>query len=309
MNEFFDFIQQKKTPAQENHNPLKTKLSNQNINTQTPSDYLPLSEEESEDENFTRALNKKVFQGKKGHMLLELQKSYKDDKRFDMDKRFTNDIDTNKVPQKLKDLTYAFDNNFNQNENNFSKKIFKEENKKNSIKNQIKNSEKELFDENINIIVENISINNFNEEIFKEKIEQEKLKNLSILSSIVSNQEFLSISKKINDPNTLILKRYDPSLNMGKNLLIENEKKKIENKKNFIKLEKGMEYKSEFNIKEEFADKNNRKEMKKLNDLKKYEKENVLKKIVNEINDQMEPVIDVNYDVWKNITKQKKKKK
>lgn len=69
-----------------------------------------------------------------------------------------------------------------------------------------------------------------------------------------------------------------------------------------------MEYKSEFNIKEEFADKNNRKEMKKLNDLKKYEKENVLKKIVNEINDQMEPVIDVNYDVWKNITKQKKKK-
>jgi len=290
MSEFFDFFgeQEKKSNGKINNN--------RNINC-----YISDKEAESEDENFTRALNKKVFQGKKGQMLMELQKSYKEDNRFIMDKKFQGDLDITKVSLKLREMTYAFDEN---NVNKTRKKI----NFTKNIDNKAENRKEAELAEEINIIAHNLSLKNFTEAEFREKLEDEKMRNLSILSSIISNQEFLSLSKKVNNPSQLLLKRFDPNLNIGQNLIVEKEKKKIEENKNLIKLGKGMEIRSEFNVEEEFANKKNKKEMKKLNQLRKQDKERVMKKIANEVNDYLEPVIEVNYDIWKNVTKKKSKK-
>lgn len=290
MSQFFDFF------LEENKKVNKEARLNKNSDTNNCE-----NEEESEDENFTRALNKKAFQGKKGQMLMELQKSYKADDRFIMDKRFQGDLDVTKISQKLKDMSYTFD----------EKNLNKESRKINFTKNietkadHKKESEKT---EEINIIAHNLSLNNFSELKFKEKLEEEKMKNLSILSSIISNQEFLSLSKKINNPSQLLVKRFDPTLNIGQNLIVEKEKRKIEESKNLVKLGKGMEIKSDFDIQREFAEKNNKKEMKKLDQLRKDEKERLMKKIANEVNDDLEPVIEVNYDIWKNVSKSKTKK-
>src|SRR5687767_13064717 len=69
-------------------------------------------EEESEDDNFQQALKKKQFEGSKGMMLLELQKSYKGDKRFNMDKKFFDDVEVNMVSSELKSQTDLFDGNY-----------------------------------------------------------------------------------------------------------------------------------------------------------------------------------------------------
>lgn len=302
MTEFFDFFENNSNK----NKSLKNKEFKGHRDINIKNKLNSSDDDESEDENFTRALNKKVFQGKKGEMLLELQKSFKDDKRFEMGNKFRGDIDVSKVSQKLKEMTYTFDSNKKNHENMHStiNKLFKY----NDIEQKVLQEKNKNTTED-HIIVDNLSIKNFNEHLFKEKIEEEKLNNLAILSRIISNQEFLSLTKKINNPNQLILKRFDPNYNIGQNLVVDDQKKISEyiNKENIIKLDKGMEHKSDFNIDEEFINKKNKKEIKKLNQLKKHEKENVMKKIANEINDDLEPVIEVNYNIWKNVAHQKQK--
>ncbi|KAL4465234.1 hypothetical protein ABPG74_001948 [Tetrahymena malaccensis] len=50
-----------------------------------------------------------IFDTKKGQVLFELQKSYKGDERFKLDKRFAEDIDAQKLPNTLKQLTTGID--------------------------------------------------------------------------------------------------------------------------------------------------------------------------------------------------------
>lgn len=143
---------------------------------------LKEDKEESEDENFNVALKKKHFDGNKGNMLFELQQSYKGDQRFKLDNKFSNDIEHNKISFKVRELTDAFD-----------KQLSKEEIKKH--RDRLKGS---------------VSI--------EEELKKEKQRNISILSQVISNQDFLSIRSKTTNHQNLIIKRFDPLLNIGKEI-------------------------------------------------------------------------------------------
>lgn len=54
-------------------------------------------------------MDRSIFDTKKGQVLFELQKSFKGDSRFKMDKRFAEDIDATKLPNSLKLLTTGID--------------------------------------------------------------------------------------------------------------------------------------------------------------------------------------------------------
>lgn len=139
---------------------------------------------DSEDDNFEIALKKRQFEGNKGEMLLELQKTYKGDQRFKLDNKFMNDIDINKVSNGIKELTDVFDRK----SEDKIKPIVSKKNKKN----------------------ETITI--------EEELKREKQRNISILSQIISNEEFLSIKPKTTNHQSLIIKRFDPLLNIGKEI-------------------------------------------------------------------------------------------
>ena len=47
----------------------------------------------------------RVFEGKSGKILLELSKTYKGDSRFKLDRRFEDDIDVDKLPEKFKQIS------------------------------------------------------------------------------------------------------------------------------------------------------------------------------------------------------------
>lgn len=237
------------------------------------SDFLGLSENswdghEEDDIHFKKALDKRQFQGKAGHKLMELQKSYKDDKRFQLDKKFRGDIESSKVSKQLKNLTHAFDEPDDVPTDNKIRKVKKRD--------QSKLNE---------------------DEIFREEMEKEKNKNLSILSSLIPNQEFLSVAKRVHDPKSLIIKRFDPKLNIGKELLIpESKPTKINKPDNVITLARGFNPFKDSNT--EVPQKNNKK-------LNKKEKDKVLNKVINEMNNQIEQKIEINYDSWKDVTKNK----
>jgi hypothetical protein len=149
-------------------------------------DFFNLNDkgEESEDDNFEIALKKKQFEGNKGQMLLELQKTYKGDKRFKLDNKFVNDMDVKKVSYGVKELTDVFDN-----KNEDIKKLV----------NHNKIKKKEII-------------------TIEDELKREKQRNISILSQIISNEEFLSIKPKTTNHQSLITKRFDPLLNIGKEI-------------------------------------------------------------------------------------------
>jgi len=144
--------------------------------------------DEEGDDNFNIALKKNQFVGKKGAMLLELQKSYNGDARFKVDKRFTGDIETNKVSEKIKGMTDLFDNL----------------SKKNGVNKEVKDNKIQKLDEND----------------IEYELKKEKKRNLMILAQIVSNEEFMNNNKKVENPKNLLQKRYDPTMNLGSDLII-----------------------------------------------------------------------------------------
>jgi hypothetical protein len=211
-------------------------------------DFLHINDVDEQEaiRDFDKALQKKQFQGKKGKMLLELQKSYKDDKRFTMNKNFKNDLDVSKVPINLKNMSYAF-----------NEKIVK---------------------------------GTYQEKDIDLEIKEERNKNYSILSSILTNEEFLKVNnKKTNNPKNLIIKRFDPSLNIGNELVREiksKEEVKAEKVKNTIKLDKGVGI---------------RKKSKKDLNLTAREKDLAMRKVMDEANQIKETKIEINYKSFKSI--------
>jgi hypothetical protein len=219
--------------------------------------YLFAEEVEEDYDVFDKALKKKHFEGKKGHLLMELQATFKNDNRFVMDKKFKNDIDVKKVSTNVKKLT----------------KVFDSEQPKNSI-----DKDKQISTQ--------------------EDIEKEKNKNLSILSQVISNTEFLGTvqPKKYSNPKNFLIKRFDPKLNLGQELIVKKEVKSANlNDKNIIKLQKGVSNEKEENLLP--ADK-----------LKNYkkQKEKLIQKEMNELQMAIEPKIEINYSSWKNIVEKGK---
>jgi hypothetical protein len=215
---------------------------------------------EEEYDVFEKALKKKAFDGQKGHLLMELQTSYKNDGRFMMDNKFKDDLDTRKVSKNVKQMSNAFDE-YNKN------------------KSYIYSSHKGVHEKNVEIV-------------------NEKNKNMSILSQIIPNNEFLGTvqPKKYSNPKNFLIKRFDPKLKIGQDLVIQKKnsqevKKEKESDKNIIKLKKGMSNTSEENLLP--ADK--------ITLLKKRDKEKEIQKTMNELHNQLEPKVEIKFDNWKSI--------
>jgi len=176
-------------------------------------------------------------------------------------------------------------------QNSYNDSRFKIDNKfKDDINiNKINSSLKDNNKNNEYSYNDNIKISN------DEDIQNEKNNNLKILSNILPNTAY--IGKKINSEistNKLLIKRFDPKLNFGnfgvQPIKVENKKEnKIE--KNKINLKKGVEV---FKESLPLNGKNNKNEIK-----NKYEREKEIFKKINEINNDMNQEIIVNYDIWK----------
>ena len=136
-----------------------------------------------------------------------------------------------------------------------------------------------------------------------EDIELEKKKNMAILAQILPNSAFLE-HKSVDKPiNKLIIKRFDPELQLGNAgvEVIKNDKKdKKENKENkgLIKLEKGVKILDDRND-IELINKYYKYGETDINKMKKKEKEKLISDTINRINDEMNQEIKVNYDMWK----------
>jgi len=138
----------------------------------------------NDDDNFNIALKKNQFIGKKGAMLMELQKSYKGDERFKFDKRFAGDIEAKLVSDNVKNMTDVFD-----------------------------------YGDGLN----KVKNNNYNKSDINDidyEIKKEKKRNLMILAQIITNEEFMNNNKKVENPKSLLQKRYDPTMNLGGDLII-----------------------------------------------------------------------------------------
>ena len=154
------------------------------------------------------------------------------------------------------------------------------------------NSKKDLFD-----------YADFGEEAEDEDIELEKKKNMAILAQILPNSAFLE-HKSIDKPiNKLIIKRYDPELQLGNSGVdvIKYEKKGNNEKKEekgVIKLEKGVQI---LNDRDdiELYNKYNKYGETDINKMNKKAKEKLINDTINKINDEMNQEIKVNYDMWK----------
>ncbi|CAK88515.1 unnamed protein product (macronuclear) [Paramecium tetraurelia] len=153
---------------------------------------------------------KKKITGKKGQLLVELQKSYKGDKRFKLDEKFNDDLNVEKLNKKFKDLQQDLIEESSDEEQDLEKEI----------------DEKEL------------QIKSYQDEVNQQ---------LQILAKLMPDDAaFISYQKKPDKKKyNLIVPKFDPN-NIDQRLIKKNEEKKIEQAKKQIKTEivKGIDKKT-----------------------------------------------------------------
>ena len=220
------------------------------------------------DMNFEKALRKNnIFSGKEGRMMFELQQQAKGDQRFGLTKSFKGDMNKEQVSKSLKSITDAFDE-----EGSNTKTIEKKGKKDNKI----------YYEE--------------------EEIKNESRNNLSLLSSMLPNSEFLNMNttKKQVKASDLVVKRFDPFLGIGVNLQIENSDSEDElvSKIHTSKLNKGFAPL----IQKEVVNKNNTKQSKQSNDKE-------LANVINHIQDKelKQTKVEVNFDFFRGLTNKETK--
>lgn len=92
-------------PVEQNEMPVKTKSKAKvEGGKKKMEDWLGDVNEAETQQHFEKTLakKKKGFNTKEGKILLELQKSYKGDDRFDLDQRFGDDLEYTKLPNRVK---------------------------------------------------------------------------------------------------------------------------------------------------------------------------------------------------------------
>ena len=167
-----------------------------------------------------------------------------------------------------------------------------------SIKSQIKSKAKETNE---------FSYNNVDKQPKDKELLNEKHKNLNILSSVLPTSVYLEHKPKETNTKHLLVKRFDPLLSLGDSA-VEPEKyieskNKMNNKKedNKIKLEKGVRMFKEPLLNPIYENKYQK-------EMKKKEKERMINKAINEINDNMNGEVIIDYDKWKKGIQNKEEK-
>jgi len=187
--------------------------------------WLGLDGENEIDASLENAFKKDEFEGTQGHAMLELKKTYKGDSRFKLTKLFVGDIETKKLPNKVKfQLTET----------------------------ELKDTDKKV--KNIGNLILNKNLVDDDTEMIK----IEKKKGLEILAEIVPKSELHFNLKKFEEKNILdpvqpiktkgkySVPRYDPLLKKGAELIVPEKPKKIEEKPNEPKLSKADKLKAKY---------------------------------------------------------------
>lgn len=243
---------------------------------------------ETNEDKFNNAINNKLYHGKQGRMLFELQQAGKGDKRFQFKSQFKDEINLDRVSKNLKSRTDAFD--------------YKESNKNKNITSLSKSKHNQQDGDKKSKVYEIIN---------SETLLKEKNNNLALLSTITSNTEFFDhkINKRQVRPHVLITKRFDPIIGLGEELKREDLKNKNTNEiTNIVKLNKGfeklgkIETENDSKVKSYFNKTKNILSKKELRD-----KDKELSNIINEIQekDMKEVKVEVNLDFFRNITQNK----
>ena len=181
--------------------------------TKKKNDWLELDDNENDEKStglFSKDVenkfHKNIYDSKKGKILLDLQKTFKGDDRFHLNKSFKNDVEFDKLPNNIKLANRELEFDLNETEKSEKKKKKKEE---------------------INL-------------------EDEKNSQMNILKSLFPREKINNDKKKthVKTFDELIVPRFDPTKAQCKNLIID-EKKKPKKKKegNKLKIESGIDRK------------------------------------------------------------------
>ena len=232
---------------------------------------LDFKDSTNNDNNFNKAINKNnIFNDKNGKIMFEIQQSNKGDKRFNLNKSFKGDININKVSKNILLRT-----------DDVSSK------EKNSI---------------INIKTNKCHKNSIEDN----SIEKETNNNLNILSSIIPNTDFLNMNtKKKISSDKIILKRYDPMIGLGLDLIETNNSNdyKLDNQSDNVKVKKlNKGFYNNFDIESI----NTSKELNNINNTSLNKKtKGDLQKVINYIQDKelKEVKVEINTNFFKQLFK------
>eukprot|EP00347_Sterkiella_histriomuscorum_P013534 403364343 len=238
------------------------------MGTSDSSDSESQNKKNQKSKPIKNAFDRKEYEGDKGHLLLQLQKTYKGDDRFQL----TRDFDIDK--SKKKSLPEAMLGAMNQLEFDL-------------LDDRIEKKPKKVKKENEEEQEDNIQ---WDPELNPDK---EKINALMILGTIVPQSEiFLKAGHGDNQKkSTLHIKRFDPR-NVNNQHLIrkEEEKDEIKDKKELGKLEIIKKVETNQKYLQQYSSKSN-----------DYQNEEN-----NEDEENTQKVIDIKANSWKNITKNKK---